>query len=58
MVFCVPHLTDGVLGKVAAGLLGPRYPGGTKLSRKSSVNWVPEIERKEWVRKVPILGNY
>jgi hypothetical protein len=45
-VFRVPHW------------LGLQYPGETELSRRSPMNWVlEEIQKKEWVRKAPMLVN-
>ena len=59
-VFRVPHLNNGSADlPLAAGLLGPEYKGTMELSRASLAGWVlEEIEKGEWVKGAPALGNY
>ena len=59
-VFRVPHLNNGSADlPLAAGLLGPDYKGTMELSRASLAGWVlEEIEKGEWVKGAPALGNY
>jgi len=59
-VFRVPILTEKAADlPVAAGLLGPSYKGTSYLSRASMAVWIlEEIEKREWVKKAPMLGNY
>jgi len=61
-VYRVPHLNDGPGDeRVSAGLFGiePQFQGTKELSRKSLVRWIlNEVERGEWVRGTPMLGNY
>jgi len=59
-VFRIPHLNDGEADlSVAAGVLGDEYKGTLQLSRKSLARWVwEEVERRNWVSGVPVLGNY
>ncbi|KAF7350479.1 NAD(P)-binding protein [Mycena venus] len=59
-VFRVPMLTEESADlPVAAGLLGPNYKGTKYLSRASMAVWIlEEIEKRQWVKKAPMLGNY
>ena len=59
-VFRVPHLNNGPEDlPLAAGLLGPDYKGTMELSRPSLARWVmQEIQKGEWIKGAPVLGNY
>lgn len=59
-VFRVPHLNDlDADQNVWAGILGPEWKGTRELSRGSLAKWVlGEVEKGEWVKGAPALGNY
>ncbi|KAF2498910.1 NAD(P)-binding protein [Lophium mytilinum] len=60
-VFRVPFLEDekgGPEKEVVVGTLSPEFKGKTTLSREGLCRWLlGEIEKREWVKKAPVLGN-